>query len=49
VVVVRREYAELKGKMTKLTAEWERLLDEAERIEADYRRKREELLHISLS
>jgi predicted nuclease with TOPRIM domain len=40
---VNREYAELKEEMTKLTAEWEGLVSEAERIEADYRRRREDL------
>jgi predicted nuclease with TOPRIM domain len=40
---VNREYAELKEKLTKLTAEWESLTGEAERIDADHRRKREEL------
>jgi predicted nuclease with TOPRIM domain len=43
VVAVNREYAELKEEMTKLTAEWEGLVSEAERIEADYRRRREDL------
>jgi predicted nuclease with TOPRIM domain len=42
-VAVNREYAELKEKLTKLTAEWEGLTGEAERIDADHRRKREEL------
>jgi ATP-binding cassette subfamily F protein 3 len=43
VVAVNREYAELKGQVASLTAEWEGLADEAERIDADYRRRREEL------
>jgi ATP-binding cassette subfamily F protein 3 len=43
VVAVNREYATLKEKVTKLTAERERLVREAERIDADYRRRREEL------
>jgi ATP-binding cassette subfamily F protein 3 len=43
VVAVNREYATLKEKVARLTAEWEGLLSEAERIDADYRRKREEL------
>jgi ATP-binding cassette subfamily F protein 3 len=43
VVAVNREYAELKEHVAKLTAEWEGLVGEAERIDADYRRRREEL------
>jgi len=33
----------LKEKVVRLTAEWEGLVGEAERINADYRRRREEL------
>jgi ATP-binding cassette subfamily F protein 3 len=43
VVAVNREYATLKENVAGLTAEWEDLTGEAERIEADYRKKREEL------
>ena len=43
VVAVNREYTTLKEKVARLTAEWEGLVSEAERIDADYRRKREEL------
>jgi ATP-binding cassette, subfamily F, member 3 len=43
VVAVNREYAALKQNAAKLTAEWEGLVAEAERIEADYGRRREEL------
>jgi len=43
VVAVNREYATLKEKVARLTAEWEGLISEAERRDADYRRKREEL------
>ena len=43
VVAVNREYAALKENVAKLTAEWEGLVGEAERIEADYRRRWEEL------
>jgi hypothetical protein len=42
VVAVNREYAELKVKLTKLTAECEGLVAEAQRIDSDYRRRREE-------
>jgi ATP-binding cassette subfamily F protein 3 len=44
VVAVNREYAELKETMTKLTAERENLVAEAQRIDSDYRRRREELV-----
>jgi len=43
VVAVNREYVTLKEKVARLTAEWEGLIGEAERIDLDYRRKREEL------
>jgi ATP-binding cassette subfamily F protein 3 len=43
VVAVNREYVTAKEEVAKLTAEWEGLVAEAERIEADYRRRREEL------
>jgi ATP-binding cassette subfamily F protein 3 len=43
VVAVNREYATLKENVASLTAEWENLVSEAERIEADYRKRREEL------
>jgi ATP-binding cassette subfamily F protein 3 len=43
VVAVNREYATLKENVPRLTAEWESLVGEAERIDADYRRRREEL------
>jgi ATP-binding cassette subfamily F protein 3 len=44
VIAVNREYAALKEKAVRLTAEWEGLVSEAERIDADYRRRREELV-----
>jgi ATP-binding cassette subfamily F protein 3 len=43
VIAVNREYVTLKEQVAKLTAEWENLVGEAERIEADYRKKWEEL------
>ena len=43
VIAVNREYAVLKEKVVSLTAEWEGLVGEAERIDTDYRRRREEL------
>jgi len=43
VVAVNREYAALKEKAARLTAEWEGLVNEAERIDADYRKRQEEL------
>jgi ATP-binding cassette subfamily F protein 3 len=43
VVAVNREYATLKENVARLTAEWEHLQGEAERIDADYGRRREEL------
>jgi hypothetical protein len=43
VVAVNREYVTLKEKVARLTAEWEGLISEAERIDLDYRRRREEL------
>jgi len=43
VITASREYAALKENVVKLTAEWEGLLDRAEWIEADYRKRQEEL------
>ena len=43
VVAVNREYTALKEHVVRLTAEWEGLVSEAERIDADYRKKRAEL------
>jgi len=43
VIAVNREYATLKEKVAGLTAEWGGLMGEAERIDADYRRRREDL------
>jgi predicted nuclease with TOPRIM domain len=43
VIAVNREYVALKEKVARLTAEWEDLIGEAERIDAEYHRKREEL------
>jgi ATP-binding cassette subfamily F protein 3 len=43
VVAVNREYVTLKEKVARLTAEWEGLVSEAERIDTDYRMRREEL------
>ncbi|MFC1911278.1 ABC-F family ATP-binding cassette domain-containing protein [Chloroflexota bacterium] len=43
VVAVNREYATLKDNVARLTTELEGLVSEAERIDADYRRRREEL------
>ena len=43
VIAVNREYVALKDQVAKLTAEWEYLVGEAERIDADYHKKREEL------
>jgi hypothetical protein len=43
VVAVNREYVALKEQVARLTAEWESLMGEAERIDADYRKRREEL------
>ena len=43
VVTVNREYITLREKVARLTAEWEGLMGEAERIDLDYRRRREEL------
>ena len=42
VVAVNREYMTLREKVATLTAEWEGLMGEAERIDLDYRRRREE-------
>ena len=44
VVTVNREYAILKENVARLATEWEGLQSEAERIEADYRKRREELV-----
>ncbi len=43
VIAVNREYVALKENVARLTTGWEGLLDGAERIDADYRRRREEL------
>jgi ATP-binding cassette subfamily F protein 3 len=43
VIAVNREYGALKEQVAGLTAEWEGLVAEAERIDVDYRRRREEL------
>jgi len=43
VIAVNREYVTLKEEVAGLTAEWEGLVSEAERIDADYRKKQEEL------
>jgi hypothetical protein len=43
VVAVNREYATLKEDVARLTIEWDSLVSEAERIDADYRRRRDEL------
>jgi ATP-binding cassette subfamily F protein 3 len=43
VIAVNREYATLQENAAGLTAEWKSLTAEAERIEADYRKRREEL------
>jgi ATP-binding cassette subfamily F protein 3 len=43
VIAVNREHATLKENVAGLTAEWEGLTGEAERIEADYRKRRKEL------
>ena len=43
MIAVNREYVTLKENVVRLTAEWEGLLGEAERIEADYRKRWEEL------
>jgi ATP-binding cassette subfamily F protein 3 len=42
VIAVSREYVVLKEKVARLTAEWEGLVGEAERIDLDYRRRRQE-------
>jgi predicted nucleic acid-binding Zn-ribbon protein len=43
VVAVNREYTTLREKVARLTTEWEGLTGEAERIDLEYRRTREEL------
>ena len=43
VVAVNREYMKLREKLTRLTTEYESLTGEAERIDLEYRRTREEL------
>ena len=42
VVVVNREYMMLREKVARLTTEWEGLTGEAERIDLEYRRKKDE-------
>jgi ATP-binding cassette subfamily F protein 3 len=46
VVAVNREYATKKENVARLTVEWDRLVSEAERIDSDYRRRREQLLNL---
>ena len=43
VVDVNRQYMRLRERVARLTAEWEGLVDEAEQIDLDYRRRREEM------
>ena len=43
VVDANREYMKLRERVARLTAEWEGLVDEAEQIDLDYRRRREEI------
>jgi hypothetical protein len=43
VIVMNREYMTLREKAARLTAEWEGLMGEAEQMDLDYRRRREEL------
>jgi len=43
VVAVNHEYVTLREKVARLTSEWESLIVEAERIDLDYYRRREEL------
>jgi hypothetical protein len=43
VIAVNREYATLKENVARLTAEWEGLVGDGKQIDADYRRRREEL------
>jgi ATP-binding cassette subfamily F protein 3 len=43
VIAVNREYMTLREKVARLTAEWEGLMSEAERIDTDYSKRREEL------
>jgi ATP-binding cassette subfamily F protein 3 len=43
VVAVNREYMMLREEVPRLTAEWESLMAEAEQIDVDYHRRREEL------
>jgi ATP-binding cassette subfamily F protein 3 len=43
VVEANREYMKLRERVAKLMAEWESLVDEAEQIDLDYRRRREEM------
>jgi hypothetical protein len=42
VIAVNREYMTLRENVARLAAEWEGLVSEAERIDLDYRRRREE-------
>lgn len=43
MVAVNREYAALKEKLARLAAEWRDVVAEAERIDAEYRKRLEEL------
>jgi len=43
IVAANREYMKLRETVAGLTAEWERLLDEAEQIDLDYRKRREDM------
>jgi ATP-binding cassette subfamily F protein 3 len=43
VIAVNREYMTLREKAARLTVEWEGLMGEAEQMDLDYRRRREEL------
>jgi len=43
VVEANREYMKLRERVAELTAEWEGLVDDAEQIDLDYRRRREEM------
>ncbi|UCC60411.1 MAG: ATP-binding cassette domain-containing protein, partial [Dehalococcoidia bacterium] len=43
IIAVNREYMTLREKVARLTTEWEAMTSEAERIDLEYRRTREEL------